>query len=215
MKNNRCINSRNATERKFTAMMPILTMSVIFLLAEGCASTPSRNLTGDEMTTLKKTQKVLIAAEGVDAAHKDFFLQFFRQQLVLGGATPVIKEQGGEASSSYDATVTLKCYYFDHGQFTLKHRADLEPAIGGAKISTGVGKRIGCRVMITHKQLGTLCNDLIEGKTRAGGYFPSGAGTSATGEFSSLLELDAQRKFETALKQSQVWYFVLNMRGKS
>lgn len=196
-------------------MIPILVTCVVVLLAIGCASTSSRNLTGDEMAILKKTQKVLIVADGVDDAHKDFFVQFFRQQLILGGATPVANEQGGETGSGYDAAINLNCYYYDYGQFSLKRLADLEPAIGGAKVSTGVGKRIGCRVTITHKQLGKLCNNLIEGRTREAGHFPSGVGTSATGEFSSLLELEAQQRFETALKQSQVWFYVLNMKPKS
>ena len=81
----------------------------------------------------------------------------------------------------------------------------------------GVGKRIGCRVTIVHKQLGKLFDGEIEGQTpKLLRLSPADTKTalSASGGFSSYLEEDAQLKFKDALEQSQAWYLVKNMRPK-
>lgn len=211
------INPKNWRKETFLTAMPILAVSIVCLLANGCATTTTQNLTADELRTLKKTQTVLIKADGVKGTQKDFFVGLFKHQLTMNAATPVTEEEKGQPTSGYDAVITLKCYYFDHGQYTLRRPADLEVPIGGNTSATGVGKRVGCRVTIVHKQLGRLFDGQIEGKTsEAERLSPDDVkiALSTSGGFSSYLEESAQLNFKDKLEHSQAWYVVKNMRPK-
>ena len=217
MKTNYCANLGNWRTESFLTAIPFLALSIVCLLGNGCATTTTRNLTKDELQTLKKTQTVLILADGVKGKHKDFFVDLFKHRMVLNAATPVIKEEKGEPTSEYDAVITLKCYCFDYGQYNLRHSADLEVPIGGNKAATGVGKRIGCRVTIVHKQLGQLFDAEIGGRTPERlNVSAADAKTilSTSGGYSAYLERLAQTKFTDNLKNSQAWYFVQNMGPK-
>ena len=217
MRNHYYINPKIWRKETLLTAIPFLAISVVCLLANGCATTTARNVTADELRTLKKTQTVLITAEGVKGAQKDFFVGFFKHQLTMNAATPVTEEEKGQPTSGHDAVITLKCYYFDYGQYTLKRPADLEVPIGGNRSAMGVGKRIGCRVTIVHKQLGRLFDGQIEGRTPQAENLSSAEVKEvlATSEgFCSYLEDDAKLNFKDKLEHSQAWFFVKNMRPK-
>jgi len=193
--------------------IPLLAIAVICLLANGCATTSNRTLTRDELRILKQPQTVLIAIDGVNGKQKDFFLQIFKSQLSLNAATTVIPEKQGEPAANYDAVITLKCYYFDDKQYALRMPADIPSAVSGfgGKSATGVGKRIGCRVTIVHKQLGQLFAGDIGGRTPAmQSLSPDEALTvlATPGAYSAYLEARAQRNFKSNLEWSQAWFVV-------
>ena len=143
MKTNPFSNLRNCPKVTFSTAMPILAISVVFMLANGWASTTARKLTEEELGMLKKTQTVLIIAEGVKGTQQDFFVGPFKQQLILNAATPSIKGEKGESSSEYDVVITLKCHYFDYGHYSLRRPDALQPRIGGEKTLWALGSVLG------------------------------------------------------------------------
>jgi hypothetical protein len=211
------INPKNWRKETLLTAIPFLAVLVVCLLASGCATTTARNLTAEDLQTLKKTQTVLIIAEGVQGAQKDFFVGLFKHQLTMNAATPLTEETKEQPNSGHDAVITLKCYYYDYGHYTLRRPADLEVPVGGNRSAMGAGKRVGCRVTIVHKQLGRLFDSQIEGRTpQTENLSPAEVKeVLATPEgFSSYLEDDAKLDFKDKLEHSQAWYLVNHMRPK-
>jgi hypothetical protein len=191
--------------------MPIIAAC---LLTNGCSSTKPSTLTGNQLAQLKQTKTVLISVNGVDGKQKEFFVNSFKEQLTINGLSPVITDDEGVVKPDYDAIISLKCYYFDYGHFSLGRSTDLQFA-HGPKSATGVGKRIGCRFELTHKALGKVFDGQIQGTTSLQGrMFPTAfkEATSTSEGFSAFLEQNAQQSFEVELKKSQGWLYVLNMR---
>jgi hypothetical protein len=164
---------------------------------------------------LKQTHPVLITAEGVNGEWKDFFVGLFKNKLMMNGSAPVTGDPKGESASRYDAVIALKCYCFDYKSYSLWGPADQPNVnIGGKKSATGLGKRIGCRVTITHKQLGPLFDGDIEGRTPDAVHLsPEETSTAlaAPGGFSAYLEERARQSFRNSLDKSQAWFLVTHM----
>jgi hypothetical protein len=184
------------------------------LLTHGCATAKEGKLTADELAILRKTKTVLIVTDGVDGERREFFVNPFKEQLIVNGVIPVTDKANGIADSDYDAVISLKCYYLDFGQFDLNRSTDLNFG-HGPKSATGVGKRIGCRFRLSHKGLGELFDGQIQGTTKLGGRMDPAefeTATSKSDAFSSFLERNAQQKYDAELKRSPGWLYVLNMR---
>ena len=215
------MNPKNWRKEALLSAIPLMAISIVCLLANGCATTTARTLTADELGTLKKTQRVLIKADGVKGTQKEFFTSFFTYQLTMNAATPVANEEKGQPTSDYDAVITLKCYYFDYGQYRLRPANDLYVPSSAFSMhrggTVGIGKRIGCRVTITHKQLGQLFDGRIDGITTQQhrlNAVESREALSTTEGYSKYLEEDAQLNFKAALEESQAWDLIKKMRPK-
>jgi hypothetical protein len=184
------------------------------LLTSGCASSKPNTLTASQLAQLTKTKTVLIAVDGVDGKQKEFFVSAFKEQLTINGLAPVTTNDKGVSHSEYDAAISLKCYYFDYGQFDLAQAKDL-PFAFAPRSGRGVGKRICCRFELTHKGLGKLFDGQIQGTTKLQGRMDRAEfkeATSSPEAFSAFLERNAQQAFDADLKSSKGWLYVLNMR---